>query len=247
MGNSASSSSYRTHHEDTVDFGYLTPQGVYSGSRDWKEDVITQLIIDRKIAPFYRPLEDYDISWDDDQILAARKDPPAPVDHDGTGPRNDAPPPPTKSTHHKRQSVSKELPRNAEAAIYRDGAECPICFLYYPPNINHSRCCDQAICSECFVQLKRTEPTVTHMVSEPACCPFCVQENFGIVYTPPPWRTGIGSEGWAHPTWPDSPKGSQRSFDSTKVRNGKQRRFKSYDHTDPEVVTVGMSHCLPLL
>jgi hypothetical protein len=25
--------------------------------------------------------------------------------------------------------VSKELPRSAEAAIYRDGAECPICFL----------------------------------------------------------------------------------------------------------------------
>lgn len=48
----------------------------------------------------------------------------------------------------------------------------------------------------------------------------------------------------AHPTWPDSPKGSQRSFDSTKVRHGKQRRFKSYDHTDPEVVTVGMSHGL---
>lgn len=45
----------------------------------------------------------------------------------------------------------------------------------------------------------------------------------------------------AHPTWPDSPKGSQRSFDS-KVRQGKQKRFKSYDHTDPEVVTVGMSH-----
>jgi hypothetical protein len=112
------------------------------------------------------------------------------------------------------------------------------------------------------------------MVSEPACCPFCVQENFGVVYTPPAWRTGIGSEGWvrqfilslahedgeltsaifrfgrhsqAHPTWPDSPKGSQRSFDSTKVKHGKQRRFKSYDHTDPEVVTVGMSLSLSLL
>src|SRR6266852_6134446 len=51
----------------------------------------------------------------------------------------------------------------------------------------------------------------------------------------------------AHPAWPDSPKGSQRSFDSNKVRQGKQRRFKSYDHTDPEVVTVGMSHPLTLL
>lgn len=129
MGNSASSSSYRVHHEDTVDFGHLTPQGVYSGTKDWKEDVVTQLIIDRKIAPFYRPLEDYDISWDDDRILAARKEPPAPVEHEGSAPRSDAPPSLAKSTHHKRASVSKELPRAAEAAIYRDATECPICFL----------------------------------------------------------------------------------------------------------------------
>ena len=135
MGNSASSSSFRAHHEDTVDFGYLTPQGVYTGSKDWKEDVVTQLIIDRKIAPFYRPLEDYESSWDDDQILAARKEPPASVDREGGGARSDAPPPPTKSNHHKRPSISKELPRSAEAAIYRDATECPICFLVrHQPN-----------------------------------------------------------------------------------------------------------------
>lgn len=66
---------------------------------------------------------------------------------------------------------------------------------YYPPNINHSRCCDQAICTECFVQIKRAEPNPTHLVSEPAACPYCVQDNFGVVYTPPPWRAGLGSEG----------------------------------------------------
>lgn len=68
-------------------------------------------------------------------------------------------------------------------------------YQYYPPNINHSRCCDQAICTECFVQIKRSEPTTTHLVSEPAACPYCVQDNFGVVYKPPPWRTGIGSDG----------------------------------------------------
>jgi len=130
MGNSTSStSSFRAHHEDTVDFGYLTPQGVYSGNRDWKEDVVTQLIIDRKIAPFYRPLEEYDSTWDEDQVLAARKEPPANTDHDGSGLRSDAPPPSSKSTHHKRSSISKELPRSVEAAIYKDATECPICFL----------------------------------------------------------------------------------------------------------------------
>jgi hypothetical protein len=46
----------------------------------------------------------------------------------------------------------------------------------------------------------------------------------------------------APPTWPESPKGSQRSFDSTKIRSGKQNRFKSFDHTDPIVVTVGMCY-----
>lgn len=66
---------------------------------------------------------------------------------------------------------------------------------YYPTNINYSRCCDQAICTECFVQIKRSEPTTTHLVSEPAACPYCVQEHFGVVYTPPPWRTGIGGDG----------------------------------------------------
>ncbi|KAI0303357.1 hypothetical protein B0F90DRAFT_1816185 [Multifurca ochricompacta] len=93
-----------------------------------------------------------------------------------------------------------------------------------------------------FCADEENEPTVTHMVSEPACCPYCVQENFGIIYTPPPWRAGIGSEGWAPPTWPDSPKDSRRSFESSKARPGKQRRFKSFDHTDPDVVTVDRIH-----
>ena len=58
MGNSSSSG--RGHHDDTVDFGYLTPQGIYTGPRDWNQSIVTQHIIDRKLAPFYRPLEDYE-------------------------------------------------------------------------------------------------------------------------------------------------------------------------------------------
>ena len=27
-----------------------------------------------------------------------------------------------------------------------------------------------------------------------------------------------------------------------KAKSGKQKRFKSFDHTDPDVVTVGMDH-----
>ncbi|KAG9318525.1 hypothetical protein JVU11DRAFT_616 [Chiua virens] len=200
MGN-AGSSSGRPHHDDTVDYGHLTPQGVYTGPRDWNHSIVTQLIVDRKLAPLYRPLEDYDDDWDDDQILAARKElpDPDPTPSDSSTARPDLRDPQKLTPAPKRASALKEPSRCPEAALYRGAAECPICFLYYPPNINHSRCCDQAICTECFVQIKRAEPTTTHLVSEPAACPYCVQDNFGIVYTPPPWRAGIGSEGMVSP------------------------------------------------
>ena len=126
MGNSASSSG-RSQQDETVDFGYLTPQGVYTGPRDWNHPIVSQLICQRKLAPFYRPLEDYDDSWDDDQILAARKSLPDadgdPVTRTETSPSNSARP-----THSKRSGALKE-PSKPEAAVYRGSVECPICFL----------------------------------------------------------------------------------------------------------------------
>jgi hypothetical protein len=76
----------------------------------------------------------------------------------------------------------------------------------YPPFMNRSRCCDQPICTECFVFIKRADPTTTNLnvlslrpsvhyldtdpvtprQSEPVACPFCVEPNFGIIYIPPP-------------------------------------------------------------
>ena len=102
-----------------------------------------------------------------------------------------------------------------EAYLYKDATECPICFLYYPPYLNRTRCCDQDICSECFVQIKRPEPHLPEhadpsqptppptdpesgaledegeLISEPASCPFCVQPEFGIIYESPPFRRGL--------------------------------------------------------
>ncbi|KAI7902521.1 uncharacterized protein BX663DRAFT_511329 [Cokeromyces recurvatus] len=61
--------------------------------------------------------------------------------------------------------------------------ECPICFLFYSSKVNRTRCCDKPICTECFLQLRRsmTSPLI------PAACPFCLHPNFGIVYIPPSW------------------------------------------------------------
>jgi hypothetical protein len=99
-----------------------------------------------------------------------------------------------------------------EVFLYKDATECPICFLYYPPFLNKTRCCDQAICSECFVQIKRPDPhppehhndpsnpsppppeTLTDpeaLVSEPAMCPYCQQAEFGVTYDSPPFRRGL--------------------------------------------------------
>lgn len=95
-----------------------------------------------------------------------------------------------------------------EVFLYKEGGECPICFLYYPPYLNRTRCCDQQICSECFVQIKRPDPhfpeghdnqdnpeanpeAAEMLISEPACCPYCQQPEFGVTYDPPPFRRGL--------------------------------------------------------
>ncbi|KAJ2499656.1 SNF1-interacting protein [Coemansia sp. RSA 1972] len=66
--------------------------------------------------------------------------------------------------------------------LLRRCIECPICFLYYPKNINYTRCCHKPICTECFVQIKRKldddQIVATH-------CPYCVEPNLGIVYYAP--------------------------------------------------------------
>ncbi|KAG5635219.1 hypothetical protein H0H81_012009 [Sphagnurus paluster] len=117
MGNSSSSSG-RVHHDESVDYGHLIPQGVYTGPRDWNQAIVTQLICARRLAPFYRPLEDYDESWDDDQILANRKELQVP-DPDGneTGTRIEAPlqSHTPKANHNKRPGALKD-PSKPEAA-----------------------------------------------------------------------------------------------------------------------------------
>ncbi|KAF6156381.1 hypothetical protein GIB67_031502 [Kingdonia uniflora] len=40
-----------------------------------------------------------------------------------------------------------------------DLEECPICFLLYP-SLNRSRCCKKGICTECFLQMKPSNPVI---------------------------------------------------------------------------------------
>lgn len=99
---------------------------------------MAQLVVQRKLSPFYRPLEEYDESWDDEQILASRKELPENLEtanHNETVSTVSSSKPDVGSSfrsHGKRPSTQKEVAKLSEAAIYRGAVECPICFLVRP-------------------------------------------------------------------------------------------------------------------
>ena len=43
--------------------------------------------------------------------------------------------------------------RGEEEPADDDREECPICMLYFPGGLNRSACCQQGLCSECFLQI----------------------------------------------------------------------------------------------
>lgn len=251
--------------------------------------MLTQAVvqIERKIAPFWRGLDDFNESWAEHQIVAAARGldiPPAdevpedltvqpasstspdtslqninsltvPMgprtlsassDKTGSNPGSALPSPTSPSASRltsplrPRKAIAAALsissrngsqqeiaPREIslphdplvngqqiEVFLYKDGTECPICCMYYPRYLNKTRCCDQLICSECFVQIRRPDPHLPEhhgdqredgeaagqqqqeeatgeLVMEAACCPYCTQADFGVTYEPPPFRRGL--------------------------------------------------------
>ncbi|QPC69385.1 hypothetical protein HYE68_000137 [Fusarium pseudograminearum] len=146
-----------------------------------------------------------------------------------------------------------------EVFLYKDADECPICFLTYPPYLNHTRCCDQPICSECFVQIKRADPHLPEhhpngeardpneglnaddppemLISEPSACPYCQQPEFGVTYEPPPFRRGLAFSG--HPSH-NTAMSSQTSLSSTLQTppTPGRRRAHSLSANAPNVITT---------
>lgn len=108
----------------------------------------------------------------------------------------------------------------------------------------HTRCCDQPICTECFVQIKRADATPTHLESEPAACPFCMEQNLGCVYVQPtPQRPHLHDS--AHQSGSAFSATSDSSIPTTssaKAPEAPKPRRKSFAHTDPEVVTTDQLH-----
>ncbi|KAL9947324.1 hypothetical protein ACHAQF_007038 [Verticillium nonalfalfae] len=327
----------RSMKEEHVDGGYLVTLGVYTGPEDFNKQVVRQLQLDRKIAPFWRGLDDKDDSWTEYQLVCAGRGLPIPA-ADEQPPEDLVPAAPTpvsanassqnlanltvpmgprslsvesdyststanansalaSPTTNPKRSSSPFKPRakalaaalsgssrnNSSANIapreitlphdpfvngqllevflYKDASECPICFMYYPPYLNRTRCCDQPICSECFVQIKRPEPHYPEhhgepgepgqpqapspeqnpemLISEPAACPYCQQSEFGVTYEAPPFRRGL-----AHAMPPlsshNTAMSSQSSLSSTMPGSPPtgRRRTQSLSANAPNVIAT---------
>lgn len=281
-------------HEN-VDGGFLAPYGTYKLNLDFDTDVVRRLVINRQLAPFYTPLNDFDPSWTSKELLVITSQLPLhsleDAYSDGELEEDDV----DKHKIHKssnfyrRQEQKRKLKLLIEAAkeaqkeeealllqqkinvkeggpisaslpsqdlllrLYSNALECPICFLYYPSNLNISRCCLQPICTECFVQIKRLDPHPPHddalnqpngdslphtLISEPASCPYCAMTDFGVIYDlPNDLSTGIN--GKCSPSEYRRPDVDSNSTHSDVQPTPRPRR-KSMAATDPGIVTVDM-------
>lgn len=56
-------------HFENVDGGFLAPFGIYRLNLDFDTDVVRELVVARRLAPFYTPLQDFDDSWTPDEIF----------------------------------------------------------------------------------------------------------------------------------------------------------------------------------
>ncbi|KIR96790.1 zf-C3HC4 type zinc finger protein [Cryptococcus deuterogattii 2001/935-1] len=172
--------------------GHLSPQNPHCLSHpqahDYSKSTVTRLILHGKLAPFYRGLEDFEEDWTEEDIgriltemrerdyaegVANSYTERLKEEREGGSSLGNMT---KKMGIHKnkelRREEEKEERERRERRAYLSAVECPICFL--------------PVCTECFVQIKRSDATITHLESEPACCPFCVETEFGVIYERPP-------------------------------------------------------------
>ncbi|CAL9735385.1 hypothetical protein MOSE0_H04698 [Monosporozyma servazzii] len=230
-------------YDENCDGGFLAPFGCYGFDKlDYNIVMVKRLIVERKLAPFYTPLQDFDESWSREEIIKIVDGLPLHASFEDNIeefediPLGDLNKPNfdylvdktlTKKEQRRQhskifkarlyrsrliwqetanetfledkmdvrlgKSKNKYLPSDdLKYSLYKNGTECPICFLYIPGPLNYSKCCQQPICTECFVQIKRAEPHFPHeevdptkpisddsikdpnlLISEPPNCPYC--------------------------------------------------------------------------
>ncbi|KAI7291553.1 hypothetical protein KC340_g17031, partial [Hortaea werneckii] len=61
----------RSMREEGVDGGFLVTLGTYTGPEDFNKAIVRQLQIERRLAPFWKGLNDHSESWTEAQLVAA--------------------------------------------------------------------------------------------------------------------------------------------------------------------------------
>lgn len=118
--------------EALVDGGHTLPLGLYQVQHDFSQPIVRQLIQDRKLAPFYQGLEEYEDEWDVDEIVAALREAKAGVltkaaqlkAGEEAHAQGGGEPAPTTPVKPKEGPVSVKEQR--EANWYPGAAECPL-------------------------------------------------------------------------------------------------------------------------
>ncbi|KTW28590.1 uncharacterized protein T551_02440 [Pneumocystis jirovecii RU7] len=168
----------------TLDGGFLTTHNLYQTPQDCKYIIVHQLMFEKKMAPFYKGLPEFDSSWSNKKLaqvvrqhlaipfkntiyLSTRKFPGGfylkylsdvlkSNKHKSFQPYTFRFRSIISLFHHFFSTLYKLFTPPLEVSLYRNSKECLICFLYYP-KLNYTRCCNKPICSECFVQIKQTD------------------------------------------------------------------------------------------
>ena len=84
----------------TFDGGSLSPHGIYPGTADYNPTHVLKFIRERRLAPFYKGLDDYEDEWTDYQLaymvkegkLPPTADSPFPASSNSKGPSNSSTP-----------------------------------------------------------------------------------------------------------------------------------------------------------
>ncbi|KAI7819491.1 hypothetical protein BC939DRAFT_459943 [Gamsiella multidivaricata] len=123
---------------DHIDGGALLPHGVYSGPQDYDFRIVQRLILQRKLAPFYKGLDDWDDSEDaqeekekqqQQQLNRASNTTTTPILNTNTATATTtAGTAPHHHPHHHQQHRMSEAEREMRR-LYQGAIECPICFL----------------------------------------------------------------------------------------------------------------------
>jgi len=99
----SANSTTTSQHNRTFDGGSLSPHGIYPGQPDYNPTHVLKYIRERRLAPFYKGLDDYEDDWTDYQLSYFVKE--------GKLPPTEDPPPPLSPP--SVQNVSGNRPPNS--------------------------------------------------------------------------------------------------------------------------------------